>query len=493
MRFIYLVVLTTFVFANSSQAQQAPSSFTLEQAITYALENSDNAKNASIDRQIADAKVKETRGIGLPQISAAGTILQNEKLPRFFALKPVAYGFSSASDQSNPNYVDYNNFFPGVPDDGVLAGQNFFQLKSNGQAGISVSQILFNASYLVGLQAASAYRELSEKQEQQTKEQIIQNVAKAYYGVLINQERLKLFDVNIARVDSLFRSTKAFNTNGFAEGIEVDRIEVALNNLMAERDKFLNLQSLSVELLKFQMNYPVDQDITLTASIDQMSMDKDLAAVIGDFDYSERIEYKVLETNRKLQQLNIKNKYSEGLPSLVAFADFGYSTQSADIAGVFRTESNIPDNNPYGFSADKWYQTQSFGVTLNVPLFSGLQRTYRLKQERLTALKIENGFNSLKRGIDVEVKQSNSTYKNALRSLETQDRNMKLAEKIARITKLKYEQGVGSNLEVVDAESALREAQINYYNALYDALVSRVDLMKAYGKIETLNTPTSQN
>ena len=123
------------------------------------------------------------------------------------------------------------------------------------------------------------------------------------------------------------------------------------------------------------------------------------------------------------------------------------------------------------------------GVKLNVPLFSGLQRHYQIQQAKLDMMKIENGFSSMKSGIDLEIRQASISYRNALKSLEAQKENMELASNIARVTKIKYEQGVGSNLEVVDAESSLKEAQINYYDALYEALIAKVDLDKAYGKL----------
>jgi len=471
----YQIIVLSFLLPFVSQAQQAPSSFTLDDAVTYALENSVTSKNAALDEQIAKAKVNETRGIGLPQVNASASVLHNQKLGRFFTTYSSQGGF-----------IEIDPITQGLEEGDVIAAQNFFQLKSSGTAGISVSQLLFNASYLVGLRAANAYRELSEKQSQQSREQIIENVSKAYYVDIINQERIKLFYANIARVDSLLRSTKAFNTNGFAEEIDVDRTEVTLNNLMAERDKFINLQKLSLELLKFQMNYPMETDIIISGTIAELSVDRDVSALSTEWDYKSRIEYSILETNRNLQNLNIKNKYSEGLPSLVGFADFGYSTQSPNISGLFKTNSNFDDDGLIG--PDKWYPATSFGVTLNVPLFSGLQRNYRIKQEKLSALKIENGFTTLKQGIDLEIKQSKINYDNALTSLDAQSRNMTLAEKIARVTKIKYQQGVGSSLEVTDAESSLREAQINYYSALYDAVVSRIDLIKAYGKINTLTT-----
>lgn len=480
MRKIYLLVTLILAAPALTQAQQTTSgqSFTLEQAVEYALTNSPTAKNATLDEQIASAKVKETRGIGLPQVDASVGIQHNQKLPRFFS-------------QYNPDqggFIDLSSV-PGIQAGDVVALQNFFQLKSAGNASVTISQILFNGSYLVGLKAANTYRELSVKNNAQTKENIVEQVTKAYYSVLINKDRVTLFDINISRVDSLLKTTKALNENGFAEKIDVDRIQVTVNNLRAQRDNFRNLQELGLQLLKFQMNYPMDQPIDVAGDIASLQIDENLLANYSEkWDYSQRTDYSILETNRKLQALNIKNKYAESLPSLVAFANLGYSTQSPDIGGLFKTESNIEETPQLG--PDKWYSFSSFGVTLNVPLFSGLQRNYRLQQERLAMQKIENGFSSLKSAIDMQVKQSAISYLNSVNTLKSQKANRELAENVARVTKIKYEQGVGSNLEVTEAESALREAQINYYAALYDALVAKVDLDKAYGK---LNPQNSQN
>jgi outer membrane protein TolC len=122
-------------------------------------------------------------------------------------------------------------------------------------------------------------------------------------------------------------------------------------------------------------------------------------------------------------------------------------------------------------------------LNLNIPLFSGLQRTYKVQQEKLELKKIENGFKSLEKGIDLEIKQATINYQNSIEALKSQEENMGLAENVAKVTKIKYEQGVGSNLEVIDAESSLRETQVNYYNALFDASIAKTDLDKAFGKL----------
>ncbi len=467
----HILMLLSMLLVEQARAQEV---FTLEKCIDYALTNSINSKNADIDKQIADAKVKETIGMGLPQVNGTASVIQNIKLRRFF----TTY---------NPNggFFDFSAV-PGIQPGDVVSAQNFFQLKANGDAGLSISQLLFNGSYLVGLQASNAYKELSVKRAEQTQEQIVLSVTKAYYAVIINRERIGLFDTNIARVDSLLRNTKALNQNGFVEAIDVDRIQVALNNLTTEREKFESFNELSMALLKFQMNYPLDQPMEVAGNIEHWEVPS-----VDDYDngvdYKNRPDYKVMEVNYKLQQLNVKNRYAEGMPTLAAIANLGFATQSADFAGLYKTKSAVIDNGSVG--PDKWYGYSLIGATLNVPIFSGMSRTYRVKQEKLNLTKIENGMMAMKNGIDLEMKQATITFQNGVKTLATQKANMELASNVARVTKIKYEQGVGSNFEVIDAENALKQAQVNYYNALFDVMVAKTDLDKAHGK---LFNPTSQ-
>lgn len=463
-----LMGLLSSAAANAQQSQTSPS-MTLDQCISYALENAVNIKNAVIDERIADARVRETRGIGLPQVEANVAVQHNQKLRRFFM-----------------QYSSDSPFLPsgiaGLEEGDVVAAQNFFQLKSSGDAGLTINQLIFNGSYLVGLQAANAYRDLAVRTSAQTREETVQQVTRAYYGVLINKDRIGLFTANITRLENLLKTTRALNENGFAESIDVDRIQVALNNVLAERDKFKNLQELTVQLLKFQMNYPMNQQLDVTGDIASLQIDENVLSRYSlDFDHSQRSDYQVLEATRRLQSLDVKNKFAAALPSLGAFANLGYSSQSPDVAGLLRTETTFDSNDQLG--PDEWYGYSLFGVNLNIPLFSGLQRTYSLQQSKLRMMKIENSFSTLKSAIDLEVKQAAINYLNAVTSLKSQDANRKLAENVSRVSAIKYQEGVGSNLEVIDAESSLREAQINYYNALYDALVAKVDLDKSYGKL----------
>ncbi|MCE7862583.1 MAG: TolC family protein [Bacteroidetes bacterium CHB5] len=466
-------VLILLMGLAAAPAVYAQTAFTLQQCIQYALENSVQVQNARLDEAIAQARVHETIGIGLPQISGSAMVMHNNKLPRFFNTYNGPGGF-----------FDFSSI-PGIQVGDVVAAENFFQLKSSGDMNVSVNQLIFSGSYIVGLKASKTYKELSYKATDQSKEQIVQQVTKAYYTVLINKERITLFSSNIARVDSLLKNTKALYENGFAESIDADRIQVTLNNLIVERDKFLNMNELGLALLKFQMNYPMNQQLDVAGSIKDVNVDAGAEPQV--LEYANRPDYQLLEVNKRLQELNIKNISSASLPTLSAFAKYGYSTQSSSIGGLFKTESGF-DELP-GVGPDKWYDYSNFGINLSIPIFSGLQNRYKIQQEKIALEKINNNFRSLKAGIDLEVQQAGLNYDNALKSLKAQQQNMDLAAKVANVTKIKYEQGVGSNLEVIDAEDALRQAQTNYYNALFDALVAKVDLDKAYGKL----LPTNQN
>lgn len=464
--------LLAFVVAFSA-AGQSPSntSFTLEEAIQYALQNAVRSKNALLDQRIAKAKVNETIGIGLPQVSGDAGIVSNQQLPRFFSTYQGPNGF--LGDLSG---------VPGLQVGDVIAAQNFFQLKNSANASLTINQLIFNGSYIVGLKAANTYKDLALKTTERTQEDIIQQVTKAYYAVLINRERTRLFESNIARVDSLVRNTRAMNQNGFAEGIDVDRVRVTLNNLRTERNKFLNLNELALQLLKFQMNYPSDQPIGVMGNIQDIQIDTTMTQYSRNgWDYSQRPDYKVLTASQRLQELNLKNQYATAVPVIGAYGNLGMSTQSPSISGLFSTNSTINDEG--GLGPDKWYGFSSVGLSLSIPIFTGLSRTARIQQEKLKLLQIENDFVNLRNAIDLEIKQSSLLFENALQTLASQRENQDLASNVARVTKIKYEQGVGSSLEVTDAEDALRQAQTNFYGALFDAMVAKVDLDKAFGRL----------
>lgn len=452
-------------FAQESQT------LSLDDCIQYAVKNAITMQNAILDQEIAKSKVKETVGIGLPQISGSIGLQHSPTLSRFFSAYDPNSGFGVDAQTASDLGIDEGE---------VYAAKNFFQLQSAGDMNLTVNQLIFNGSYIVGLQASNAYKELSVRQANQTKEEVALSVSKAYFNLLILREQLELLDANVDRIDTLYDNTVAMVENGFAEKIDADRIKVTLNNLKSELTNLSNMEIISVKLLKLQMNYPFDQPLKVSGELSEMVFEQVETPQSEQWSYSNRPDYQVMEVQRTLQELNIKNKYAEALPTLGAFATLGKSTQSPNFGGLFKANSDFTEIEDQ-IGMDSWYGYSTLGLSLRWNLFTGLQRNHQIQQQKLELEKMENGFKMTEQSIDLQIEQSNVNLSNARQQLEVQEENQGLASEIYTISKIKYEEGVGSNLEVIEANTALKEAQTNYYSALYNAIIAQIELKKALG------------
>jgi len=454
MKNTFLFVLSLSVIWEVN-AQSEAKNYTLRQCVDYALANNSSIKNATIDEYIAKAKVGETTALGLPQINGSVGLQHANPLRAFFG-----------KGNGQPS------LFAGglvIPDGVEFSAPNFFQLRNSFDASITVTQLIFSSSYIIGLQAAKTYKALSAISKENTKIQVVENVTKAYYMYLVNVQRQNLFNANIARLDSLLKQTKASSKAGFVEQIDVDRLEVTYNNLITERDKFTNMLVLSGLLLKFQMGMPISESLSLTDKIEEVSLDSNSVSSEGA-NFANRTEYKLLETQLRLNSLNNKNEKYSFLPSIQASANVGRFSQS-DKYNFFK-------------SGHPWVNYGIYSIGANIPIFDGLGKVKRVQQSKLELEKTENNMNQFKQVVDLEAKSSELTFKNNIKSLKVQQRNLNLAKEVVRISQIKYKAGVGSNIEVITAESSLKESQVNYYNALYEAIVAKVDYDKALGNLK---------
>ncbi len=437
-------VLTLSFFLLSvmiMQAQDSNNSFTLKQAVDYALTNQQNVKNALLDEKIAQRKVDELIGVGTPQITGSADFNKFIELPTSF-IPGEFFGGKSGE------YL------------GVKFGQPY-----TSSAGISASQLLFDGSYMVGLQATRTYRELSKKATAQTKTETAVNVSKAYYGALVSDARLEIIQANIDRVTKLYSDTKALNQNGLVEKIDVDRIELSLNNLKVEKEKITRFKDLSYALLKFQMGFDPHQLINLADKLDESVLQN--VVMTDSVDANKRPEFALATIQRKLQELDLKRYKSTYYPSLIAFGSASYNAS--------RNEFNFFD------TQYKWYPTVVAGLKLSIPIWDGLQKQAKISQASLALEKVNNSISLLKNSFALEYESAKSNYENSLSSLKTVKKNQELAAEISRVSKIKYDNGVGSSLELVDAESSVKEADANYFNTLYDAIISIIELQKTLG------------
>ncbi|MBK5284614.1 MAG: TolC family protein, partial [Bacteroidia bacterium] len=336
-------------------------------------------------------------------------------------------------------------------------------------AGVQATQLLFDGTYFTALQGVKTYKELSQKNLTRTKIDIAVSVSKAYYSKVVNAQRIKLLDANVTRVQKLKDDTKALLDNGFIEKIDYGRVVLAYNNLVTERDNINRMVKLSDYLLKFQMGMDIYANLALTDSLNDEQL-KNISVSAEKPDVTKRIEYSLLQTQQHLQKLDLKRNRSLYLPSLALYGNL-YTVQQGPKFSAFDSKA-------------KWYPTGFVGASLTVPIFDGLQREKKIEQAKLSLEKTDNDIANATNAFTLEAESSRTQLLNALSSLNAQKENLELANEVIRVSKLKYDQGVGSNLEVINAETSWREAQTNYYNSLYEALVAKVDLDKAMGNIK---------
>ncbi|MBP6387356.1 MAG: TolC family protein [Pseudarcicella sp.] len=426
----------------------AQQSYSLKEAVSYTIQNHASIRNAQLDILTAASKVQEIKGIGLPQVNGNIGYMNNLVIQKML--------------------VPAKTFNPAAPEDAVNAVE--FGVPNNLQYGVGVSQLLFDGTYLLGLKAADVYKELSTKAIVKTKQEAAENVIKTYYSILVNQERINIVKLNIARLDSSITNVKALNKQGFLEKIDVQRLEVTSNNIKMELNNFNRLLDLNYQLLKFHMGKKISDQISIKDKLSDIDIDKIALETAKMSNYEDRIEYSMLKTQMNLAELDLKRNKVAVLPSVALTGNLGFNNGRQKFFDLFAKES---------------FFAASIGIGAKIPIYDGNQRKNKEKQAQFAIDKVKNGFEMLENGIDLQVKQGEITLKNSIESLHEQKSNMALAQEIVRVSKIKYQQGVGTNLELVNAEISYKEAQTNYFTTLYNVLIAKVDLDKALGKLPT--------
>lgn len=424
----------------------AQQSMTLEECINYGLENNEQLKNSRLDYDEAAANVRTIRAVGLPQINIGGG---------------ANYNFERQKSLLKADAFDPRR--KGQPDDTVSFAQKY-----DGNIALVANQLLFDGSYFVGLQAASTAKELASKKEIRSKINVSEAISKAYYNALITQEQMNLLNANYARVDTLHKETKAMYKEGFVEKIDIDRIKVSKNNLLVEIAKLKQLQDLSLKLLKFQMGMDLNKPLTLADDLNNATVGT-LQSSSEKFNYENRIEYQELQMNRELVGLDMKNNKVQYLPSLGLSFKYGWNTATSKTSNFF--------------DSDRWLPFGTIGLNFRIPIFDGLSKSNKVQKNRIQLQKIENSMNTLSKSIDMEIERAKINLKSNLETLKVRKENVELAKEVYRISKIKYQEGVGSNIEVITADNSYKEAQVNYLNSLQEALISEISLKKATGTL----------
>ena len=441
---LLLLILSAGLHAQTNDQ----GSFTLPQAIDFALKNGYSVKNAATDIEIAKKKVAEIRGIGIPQ-------LKTEASFQDFVEVPVSI-------------ISANAFNPLAPPGTYLRIP--FGVKYNASIGYTASWLAFSGEYIVGLQASKTYVDISKANLRKSEIEVKESVTKAYNLVLILKENKRILSENITSLEQSIEQTSAYNKEGFVEEMDVDRLRLLKNNLSTTLTTLEQQTIIAEKLLKFQMGYDVNAAITLTETLDNLiSNAKSGVDVEPKFDPANNIDRILIGKALNLQKLEVKRQKANYLPTLSTF----YTWKESRITNEFDQLSNNLFRVPGG---------TILGVNLSMPVFQGLSQSARVKQAKLNLKKLEVQQIQAEQGIALQSSQSWTAYATALSGLRNTQESVGLATRIRDRAKIKYQEGVGSSLEVIQAENDLLSSQSNYINAVQQLLETRVTLDKNLNK-----------
>lgn len=414
----------------------------LAEAVDYATKNSVLVKNALLDYQIQEQSNRATTSQALPQIS--GNLGLTDNLQIATVLVPGA--------------------FASPPIQGFIPLKFGTQYSATG--GITLKQVLFDGQVFVGLQARQASLDFYRQKQEITAQMVRANLHKIYYQLLISKTQVDQIDANIAAQKELLHNSTEMFKNGFAEQLDVDKANVQLANLESEKIQ-VNFSIDNGYLgLKVLMGMPVKDSLRLT---DTLTYEMIRDAVLGDeYKYADRHEFQLLMTNQKLNEYDIKRYKKEYIPTASLTANYAQNQ--------FSNTFDLGQKN-------SWFPASYIGLSVNIPIFDGFYKDANIKQAKLRLRQTMNNVDSLKNRIDNDVKTAQLRFAAALSTLDYQKKNMDLSERVYQQTRKKYEQGLGSNIEITTALSDQKTAQANYFNALYNAVIARVDYLTAIGKL----------
>jgi len=439
------ILLANIFVAAHAQTPPALHEFSIQQCLDYSRQHNVQVKNALLDLQIQEQTNKVITADALPKITGTGATQDFFKTP--VTLVPA-------------------EFFGGAP--GTFEPVSF-QPKYGATGTIQLTQTIFDGQVFVGLQARKASIDLSQKTIDLTQENISVNIHKIYYQLVVSRIQMAQIDANIERAQKLLNDSKAMYDNGFQEKLDIDKASVQLANLQTQKASTETAIANGYLGLKYLLGMPIKDSLALN----QKFTEDDLKSGVLDdtaYKYQNRNDYQNLEITKKLYEYNVKRYKYSYLPVV-------------SINGAY--QKNALGNNYDFFSkSGTWYTSSYAGLNINVPIFSGFSKDANLKKAKLELQQTQNQIENLKNSIDNDVTQAQNKFRSGILTVDFQRKNMGLAESVYNQTKKKYESGLASNTDITNAQTDLITAQTNFINALYDAVLAKVDYEKAVGKLK---------
>jgi outer membrane protein TolC len=459
----YLLIITTLFFGLSSYAQNTKIALSLDEAIQIALKNSYNTKASKNNVLSAKETVWETTATGLPQINASINYQNFIKQP--VSLLPAAAFDNTASlvetvedyfdIQSNRDPVSPEGFIPVV-----------FGTQQNINASVTLTQLLFDGSYLVGLQASRAYLKISEQANKKTELLTREAVVNAYGSVLVTEKSIAILEGNLIVLKKNLQDAKKIYENGFNEQEDVEQLEITFGTLKNQLYNMQRMKGIAYQMLNLSIGVSVNTLVVLTDSLDSLAETNiNLGLISEPFNLSNHIDLKIAENDRESKRLMMQLEKSKALPSLSAFVNYGKQAFS-DTFTFFRGNQ-------------QWFDSSLMGVSLNVPIFSSLGRRAKTAQARIALETSDIRLEETKQRLILIAEKAKNEYQLSIENYTTAKRNVELSERIEKKERIKFFEGISSSFDLLQAQTQLYTQQQNYVQSMLEVIAKKAALETA--------------
>jgi len=444
-----LIFITSLMMTSLGFSQETPTQFSLQEAIDFALQNNRTAINAARDIDAAKAQKWETTASGLPQISAA-----------------VDYqNFLKQQVQVIPA-----EFFGGQP--GEFA-EVVFGTKQNMTAFATLNQKIFDGSYIVGLQSAKVFLEISQNAKTKTDLEVRKSVINAYGNVLLAEESIQILERNLEVLQKNLDETTKIYENGLTEEENVEQLKITLSGVESSLNNTNRMKTLAYQMLNITLGLDVYHETVLTDNLETLTAQNiSLGLLEADANAENTIDYQIAENDKVSKELLLKLEKSKALPTLNGFLNGGYSAFSDEFSFLDKDQD--------------WFGSSLFGVSLNIPIFSSGMRSSATQRAKINLEKAETDLLETQQKITLNIAKAKSDYQFAIEDYDNKKENLALAERIENKNQTKFFEGISTSFD-------LRQSQTQLYTAQQEFLQSMLDVINKKAELETvLNTTINQ-
>ena len=440
------LILTFILIVSHNTHAQESISLSLNQAIDYALLNNYSAINANRDVDIAKKKKWETTTTGLPKISA--DINYQNWIKQQVSLIPA-------------------EFFGGVK--GEFA-EVAFGTKHNMSATARLEQLIFDGSYLVGLQSSKTYLKISEQSKEKTELGVREAIINAYGNVLLSEKSIEILKTNLVSLQKTLDETIEIHKNGLTEEENVEQLKITLASIKSQLSKTAKLKDIAYKMLNITLGINFKTKVYLTDSLNSLAENSSNYDFLSSrFNIKNHIDYKIAKNSEKSNELLVKLAQSDALPTLKSFINFGYTGFGQEFE-FFKKEQ-------------QWFDSSLLGISLNIPVFSSLERSSRTQQAKIELDKSRTNLSQIEQNLLLSLETAKTNYEYNIEEFETSKQNLALAQRIEKKQQIKFFEGLSSSFELAEAQRQLYSMQQNYLQTMFNVIASKATLDT------TLNTP----